>query len=84
MGRTRSKKTPRIFFIKAFGVALFIMAIVPVTQINSFYPARFILSAVIMSTVGAMVGLIIAGKFFGIVMSGVGIIALAGIVVRYL
>jgi multidrug efflux pump len=41
-----------------------------------------ILSAVIMSTVGVMLGLLIVGQPFGIVMSGIGVIALAGIVVN--
>ena len=58
------------------------MAIILVTQFNSFYSAFLILSAVIMSTVGVMLGLLIVGQPFGIVMSGVGVIALAGIVVN--
>jgi multidrug efflux pump len=58
------------------------MAIILVTQFNSFYSAFLILSAVIMSTIGVMIGLLITGKPFGIVMSGIGVIALAGIVVN--
>jgi len=53
-----------------------------VTQFNSFYSGFLILSAVIMSTVGVMLGLLVTGQPFGIVMSGVGVIALAGIVVN--
>jgi multidrug efflux pump len=41
-----------------------------------------ILSAVIMSTIGVLIGLLATGQPFGIVMSGVGVIALAGIVVN--
>ena len=41
-----------------------------------------ILSAIIFSTIGVMVGLLLSGKPFGIIMSGIGIIALAGIVVN--
>ena len=63
-------------------VALFIMAIILVTQFNSFYQALLILSAVIFSTVGVFLGLLFTGEPFGIVMSGVGVIALAGIVTR--
>jgi len=70
------------FLVKAFGVALFIMAIILVTQFNSFYSGFLILSAVVMSTVGVLLGLMITGQPFGIVMSGVGVIALAGIVVN--
>src|SRR3546814_17829428 len=58
------------------------MAIILVTQFNSFYSALLILSAVIMSTVGVMIGLLVTAQPFGIVMSGIGVIALAGIVVN--
>jgi multidrug efflux pump len=58
------------------------MAIILVTQFNSFYSAFLILSAVIMSTVGVMLGLLITDQPFGIVMAGIGVIALAGIVVN--
>ena len=70
------------FLSKAFGAALFIMAIILVTQFNSFYHAFLILTAVIMSTIGVMIGLLVTGQPFGIVMTGVGIITLAGAVVH--
>ncbi len=58
------------------------MAIILVTQFNSFHGAFLILSAVVMSTIGVMLGLLITDQPFGIVMSGIGVIALAGIVVN--
>ena len=58
------------------------MAIILVTQFNSFYQAALILSAVVFSTVGVFLGLLIVQKPFGIVMSGIGVISLAGIVVN--
>ena len=70
------------FLLQAFAVALFLMAIILVTQFNSFYSAFLILSAVVMSTIGVIVGLLVTGRPFGIVMSGIGVIALAGIVVN--
>ncbi len=70
------------FLLKAFGVALFMMAIILVTQFNSFYSAFLILSAVVMSTVGVMIGLLVTGKPYGMIMSSIGVIALAGIVVN--
>ncbi|GAC22240.1 efflux RND transporter permease subunit [Paraglaciecola arctica] len=70
------------FLEKAFLIALFVMAIILVTQFNSFYQAFLILSAVLFSTVGVFLGLLIFQKPFGIVMSGIGVIALAGIVVN--
>ena len=81
-GEDEEQRAAQDFLKKAFAVALFMMAIILVTQFNSFYSALLILSAVIMSTVGVMLGLLIIGQPFGIVMSGIGVIALAGIVVN--
>ena len=81
-GEDEKQKEAEVFLVKAFGVAIFLMAIILVTQFNSFYSALLILSAVVMSTVGVMIGLLVTGQPFGIVMSGIGVIALAGIVVN--
>lgn len=70
------------FLASAFSIALFMMAVILVTQFNSFYQALLIMSAIILSVIGVLIGLMIRGEPFGIVMSGVGIIALAGIVVN--
>ncbi len=70
------------FLMRALTIALFVMAIILVTQFNSFYHAMLILFAVIMSTAGVLIGLIATGQVFGIVMTGIGIISLAGIVVN--
>ncbi len=81
-GEDEEQRKSQEFLIKAFIVALFIMAIILVTQFNNFYSALLVLSAVIMSTIGVMIGLMITGQPFGIVMTGVGVIALAGIIVN--
>jgi len=81
-GEDEEKRESQAFLTKAFGVALFVMAIILVTQFNSFYQAFLILTAVIFSTVGVLLGLLTTGQPFGIVMSGIGVIALAGIVVN--
>ncbi|MBU0725484.1 MAG: efflux RND transporter permease subunit [Alphaproteobacteria bacterium] len=81
-GEDREQAEAQAFLVRAFGVALFLMAIILVTQFNSFYSAFLILSAVILSTIGVMIGLLVMNMPFGIVMSGVGVIALAGIVVN--
>lgn len=81
-GQDEDQNKAQAFLMKAFIVALFVMAIILVTQFNSFYSALLILTAVIMSTVGVFIGLMITGQPFGIVMSGIGVIALAGIVVN--
>ena len=81
-GEDEEQKAAQDFLGKAFGVALFLMAIILVTQFNSFYSAFLILTAVVMSTVGVMIGLLVTNQPFGIIMSGIGVIALAGIVVN--
>jgi multidrug efflux pump len=81
-GEDEEQKKAEAFLGKAFGIALFAMAIILITQFNSFYQAFLILTAVIMSTVGVIIGLMVTGQTFGIVMTGVGIITLAGIVVN--
>ncbi len=81
-GEDEEQRESEAFLSKAFLVALFVMAIILVTQFNSFYQAFLILTAVIFSTVGVFLGLLTTGQPFGIVMSGIGVIALAGIVVN--
>ncbi len=81
-GEDEEQNNAKAFLGKAFGVALFIMAVILVTQFNSFYSAFLILTAVIMSTIGVFIGLLVTGQPFGIVMGGIGVIALAGIVVN--
>ena len=70
------------FLASAFGIAIFMMATILVTQFNSLYQAFLIMSAIVLSLVGVLMGLLIRGEAFSIVMSGVGVIALAGIVVN--
>jgi multidrug efflux pump len=71
-----------VFLIKAFFFAIFMMIVILVTQFNSIYRAGLVLSAIVLSFAGVYMGLMIRGEPFGIVMSGVGMIALAGIVVN--
>ena len=82
IGENQDQKQAQEFLSKAFGVALFMMLMILLLQFNSFYSSFLILFAVIMSTAGVFIGLMITGQAFGIVMTGVGVIALAGIVVN--
>ena len=66
----------------AFLSAIILMGLVLVTQFNSIYQAFLVLSAIVFSTAGVLLGLLITAQPFGIVMVGLGIIALAGIVVN--
>lgn len=81
-GENEEQDNARTFLGQALVVALFLIAIILVTQFNSFYSAVLILSAVIMSTAGVMLGLLVIQQPFSIIMSGIGVIALAGIVVN--
>jgi multidrug efflux pump len=81
-GEDEEQAKAKAFLGKAFLVALFVMGLILVTQFNSFYQALLILFAVVMSTVGVLIGLMATGSPFGIVMNGIGVIALAGIVVN--
>lgn len=81
-GENQDQAEAEAFLSKAFGVALFLMAIILVTQFNSFYQTLLILTAVLFSTIGVFIALLLTGQPFGVVMSGIGVIALAGIVVN--
>ena len=80
-GEDEDQKEATGFLIKAFGIAIFLVATILVTQFNSFFSMGLVLSAVVMSTVGVFIGLILHSLAFGIVMGGIGVIALAGIIV---
>ncbi|MDY6983491.1 MAG: efflux RND transporter permease subunit, partial [Pseudomonadota bacterium] len=81
-GEDQDQRESEEFLSKAFGVALFLMALILVTQFNSFYQTFLILTAVIFSIIGVLLGLLITDQPFGIVMAGIGVISLAGIVVN--
>jgi len=81
-GQNENQQESAEFLKNALLIALAVMAIILVTQFNSFYQAFLILTAVIFSTVGVFLGLMIVQEPFGIVMSGIGVISLAGIVVN--
>ena len=70
------------FIGSAFTLSLMLMGILLVTQFNSFYQTFLVLSSVVMSTVGVLLGLILTGQPFSAIMTGVGIVALAGIIVN--
>lgn len=70
------------FLSTAFSLAMFLMLILLVAQFNSFYQAFLILFSVVLSTAGVLLGLLITQSIFSTVLTGVGIVALAGIVVN--
>jgi multidrug efflux pump len=81
-GEDEDQREAADFLASAFAGAVFLMALILVTQFNSLYQALLVLSAIVFSTAGVLLGLMVTGQAFGIVMVGLGIIALAGIVVN--
>ena len=81
-GDDEEQRETGAFLGKAFGAALALMFIILLAQFNSFYNAVLVLIAVVMSTAGVLVGLLVMDMTFGMIMTGTGIVALAGIVVN--
>ncbi len=70
------------FLQTAFSAALGLMFIILLAQFNSFYNAVLVLVAVVLSTTGVLIGMLVMDQTFSIIMTGTGIVALAGIVVN--
>ena len=70
------------FLSSAFAAALVLMFIILLSQFNSFYNSFVVLIAVVLSTVGVLIGMLVMQQPFSIIMTGTGIVALAGIVVN--
>ena len=81
-GENEDQQQAATFLISAFVVALGLMLLILLTQFNSFYQTLLVLSAIVLSTAGVLLGLLFNGQPFGVVMVGMGVIALAGIVVN--
>lgn len=70
------------FLVQAFLIALFLIAVVLIVQFNSLIDPLIIMSSVFLSTGGIFWGYALTGQVFVIIMSGIGCIALAGVVVN--
>ena len=81
-GEAEEQAEAQTFLLMAFILSIFLMLLILVTQFNSFYQAALVLSAIVFSTAGVLLGLLLRQEPFSIVMSGIGVIALAGIVVN--
>ena len=81
-GQEEDQEEAKKFLLKAFFIAIFLILLILISTFESFFFCFIILTSVIMSTIGVMIGLILTNQAFGIVMSGIGVIALAGIVVN--
>ena len=81
-GADEEQQESAAFLGKALLASLFIMFIILVTQFNSFYQTVLTLMTVILSVFGVLLGMRLTGQAFSVIMTGTGIIALAGIVVN--
>tara|TARA_R110002167_G_scaffold1426_3_gene6738 strand:- start:26493 stop:29651 length:3159 start_codon:yes stop_codon:yes gene_type:complete len=81
-GEAQEQSDAMIFLVSAFASAILLMFVILLTQFNNFYQAFIVMSAIIFSIAGVLLGLLVTGRPFGIVMGGIGVIALAGIVVN--
>ncbi len=81
-GADEEQKESGAFLGKAMIGALFLMFIILLTQFNSFYYTLITLSTVVMSAIGVLIGMLATGQSFSVIMTGTGVIALAGIVVN--
>ncbi|OIQ25018.1 MAG: acriflavine resistance protein B [Alphaproteobacteria bacterium MedPE-SWcel] len=70
------------FLMNAFAGALGLMFVILLAQFNSFYNSVLVLLAVVLSTTGVLIGMMVMQQPFSIIMTGTGIVALAGIVVN--
>ena len=81
-GANEEQEQSAAFLMQAFALSMALMAILLVTQFNSYYQSLLILSAVLLSTTGVLLGLLITGQPFSVMLTGIGIVALAGIIVN--
>ena len=81
-GDQAEQEESQAFLASAFAGALGLMFIILLAQFNSFYNSVLVLLAVVLSTVGVLWGMILRDQAFSIIMTGTGIVALAGIVVN--
>ncbi|NVO10719.1 MAG: efflux RND transporter permease subunit [Bacteroidales bacterium] len=81
-GEQEDQKESMVFLSKAMLLALFLIMFIMITQFNSMSKPLIIVSEVIFSIMGVLIGYMIFGMTISIIMTGMGIVALAGIVVR--
>ncbi|MCT4626248.1 efflux RND transporter permease subunit [Halodesulfovibrio sp.] len=81
-GEQEEQRKASEFLTEAFVATIFLIFIVLVAQFNSMATPFIILTSVLLSLIGVFGGLLICGMPFGIVMTGVGVISLAGVVVN--
>ncbi|NCO53032.1 MAG: efflux RND transporter permease subunit [Deltaproteobacteria bacterium] len=81
-GEQEEQQKAMAFLSKAFVGAILLIMLVLVTQFNSVLQTLIVMSSVVLSLTGVFLGLMITATPFGIIMTGIGVISLAGVVVN--
>lgn len=81
-GQSQDEEESTAFLSKAFLYALILVLLLIVGQFNSYAVPFIIMTSVVMSMIGVLLGLVLTGTPFGIIMTGIGVISLAGVVVN--
>jgi multidrug efflux pump subunit AcrB len=81
-GENKDQEEAATFLTEAFVIALLVILFILVLQFNGVLQAGIILSSVIMSLIGVMLSLLLLAQPFGIIMTGVAVVSLAGVVVN--
>lgn len=81
-GQNKEQAKASAFLGKAFMVAILLIFLILVIQFNSLSQPLIIMSSVVISLIGVFIGLIVYEMPFGIIMTGIGVISLAGVVVN--
>jgi multidrug efflux pump len=81
-GDQEDEAESQAFLMSAFIAALGLMFVILLAQFDSFYNAVLVLTAVVLSVTGVLIGMLVMDQTFSIIMTGTGIVALAGIVVN--
>jgi multidrug efflux pump len=81
-GEDEERAKASAFLMKAFGTAIFLIFAILLAQFNKLTSVALVLTAVVLSTFGVLLGLLMMGQSFGVVMTGIGVIANAGVIVN--
>ena len=81
-GEDEERAKAGAFLMKAFGTAIFLIFAILLAQFNRLTSVLLVLTAVVLSTIGVLLGLMVMGQPFGVVMTGIGVIANAGVIVN--
>ncbi len=81
-GEQEEQEESMAFLVNALFIAIALITIILVSQFNSIVKPVIIIFSVIFSTIGVLLGLMISGMDFVVIMTGIGIVSLAGVVVN--